>query len=57
MNLLMASLTRNIGPFGYDGGSNLQIKLEGKSRDLEDPENESQKEPDKEQLSSSVINP
>jgi hypothetical protein len=57
MNLLMAALARKIGPFGDDGGSNSKIESEGKSRDQENPRNESRKEPKKEQSSSSVVNP
>jgi hypothetical protein len=30
MNFLMVALPRKIEPFGYDGGSNLEIKPKGK---------------------------
>jgi len=36
MNLLMADLEINLEPFGDDGGSNLEMGSEGKSRDRED---------------------
>jgi hypothetical protein len=57
MNLLMVALARKLRPFRDDGGSNSEIRSEGKSGDQEDPGKESQKEPKKEKSSSSVINP
>jgi hypothetical protein len=36
MNLLMEALARNLILFGDDGGSNSEIKSDGKSRDRED---------------------
>ena len=48
MNLLMEALQRNIGPFGDDGGSNLDIRSKGKSGYQEEPRKESRKESKKE---------
>jgi hypothetical protein len=48
MNLLMVSLASNLESFGDDGGSNLEIRSEGKSRDHEDPKKGSWKEYEKE---------
>jgi hypothetical protein len=36
MNLLMVALARNLRPFRDDGGSNSEIRSEGKSGDQED---------------------
>jgi len=41
MNLLIVALSRNIILFRDDGGSNSEIKLEGKSGDWEDQGKES----------------
>jgi hypothetical protein len=57
MSLLMVALARKLGPFREVGGSNSEIGSDEKSRDNEDPEKESWKEPEKEQSSSSAINP
>jgi hypothetical protein len=69
MSLLMESLKNKFGPlgtvgdsnkqvwtFGEVGGSNTKFGLDEKSRDNEDPEKESKKEPKKEKPRSSVIN-
>jgi hypothetical protein len=46
MNLVMAALASNLGPFRDDGGSNSENRSEGKLKDRE--EKESQKESKKE---------
>jgi hypothetical protein len=51
MNLLMVALARKLRPFGDDGGSNSEIRSEGKLGDQEDLGKESWKESEKEQLS------
>jgi hypothetical protein len=57
MSLLMVALARNLRPFREVGGSNSEIRSDGKLGDNEDPKKESWKEPKKEKLSSSTINP
>jgi hypothetical protein len=57
MSLLMVALASNLRPFREVGGSNSEIRSDGKSGDNEDLEKESWKEPEKEKSSSSVINP
>jgi hypothetical protein len=47
----MATLTRKLQPFRQVGGSNSKIGSNKKSRNNEDPEKESWKEPEKEKLS------
>lgn len=41
--ILMVALESKFGPFGEFGGSNLDIGLDGKSRDNKDLENERKK--------------
>jgi hypothetical protein len=48
MSFLMVALARKFSPFGEVGDSNLEIGSDGKSRDNEDQEKESWKEPKKE---------
>jgi hypothetical protein len=55
MSLLIVALKRKIRPFKEVGGSNYEIISEGKSRDNEDPKNESRKEIEKDQLNLSVV--
>jgi hypothetical protein len=57
MNLLMVALASKLRPFRDDGGSNSEIRLEGKLGDQEDSGKESWKEYEKEKLSSSAMNP
>jgi hypothetical protein len=57
MNLLMVALARKLRLFREVGGLTLEIRSEGKLGDNEDLEKESWKEPEKEQSSSSTINP
>jgi hypothetical protein len=57
MNLLMEDLRSNLRIFEDDGGSNSNIELEGKLGDLEDSGKESWKESEKDQSSSSAVNP
>jgi len=52
----MVTLRNNLGIFGEDGGSNVEDKSEGGSRDREEIENQPKKEPEKNQPSSSVVN-
>jgi hypothetical protein len=47
MNLLMAALANKLRLFRDDGGSNIEIKSEGKSGDQEDSRKESWKESEK----------
>ena len=54
---LMAALARKLIPFREVGGSNLEIRSDGKLGDNEDLEKELWNELDKEQPSSSTINP
>jgi len=56
MSLLMEVLERKVMLFGKFGGLNAEIKWDGKLGDNEDPKNKSQKEPEKENPSSSTIN-
>jgi hypothetical protein len=56
MPLLMVYLARNLRPFREVGGLNSKIGLDEKPWDNKDLENESQKEPEKEQASSITIN-
>jgi hypothetical protein len=57
MSLLMVALASKLRPFREVGGSNSEIRSDGKLGDNKDPEKESRKEPKKEQSSSSTINP
>jgi hypothetical protein len=57
MSLLIMALANKFGLFREVGGLNLEIGSDEKWGDNEDPEKESQKEPKKEQSSSSTINP
>jgi len=57
ISILMVALASNLRSFREFGRSNSEIGSNGKSRDNEDPENESRKKTEKEQLISSVINP
>jgi hypothetical protein len=57
MSLLMVALASKFRPFREVGGLNSEIRSDGKLGDNEDPEKESWKEPKKEKLSSSTINP
>jgi hypothetical protein len=57
MSLLIEALESKLILFKEVGGTNLEIRLDGKPRDNEDPENESHKEPEREKPSSSSINP
>eukprot|EP00253_Pinus_taeda_P034565 PITA_34565 len=56
VNLLMAALSNKLGIFGEEGGSNAEDKSEGGSEDREDVDDQSKKEPGKDQPSSSFVN-
>jgi hypothetical protein len=56
MFLLVEALASNLGPFKEIGSSNSEIRSKGKSRDNQDLEKESGKEPEKEKSSFSSIN-
>jgi len=56
VKLIKESLRNMMGIFGEEGGSDVEKKLEGGSGDQEDANNQSKKEPKKDQPSSSVVN-
>jgi hypothetical protein len=57
MSLLMGALASKLELFGEFEGSNSKIGSEGKLGNNEDPKKESRKNPKKDQLSFSVVNP
>jgi hypothetical protein len=56
VNLLMVALRNKLGDIWRRWGFNAEDKSEGGSGDREDTENQSKKEPEKDQPSSSVVN-
>jgi len=55
MKLLMETLVKKLR-IREDGGYNLEVSLEGESSNMDEPKRKSNKEHEKEQPSSSVMN-